>query len=356
MIKRFNDYIIERLGVSSPTYLYIDFLANYLFDEFLDNYKTKSKHYKKNINIPYILIKNNISSKDKDLFKSFPIKEFNIKLKIEKMEFDDVNKTFSIGGAAWPLSFREGSKKLSSIISPSGFDKTSSLSIRMEFYFNIHSLLELTESDLSRMKTDLKATISHELNHIYEGYKRQLDNGEIKINFDRAIDTSIGTVNFKNPNEELISEDLYNKWLDLCDLLYKSEPQEINAMSQETLVYIMDNNFTQNDLNKIYTWEEAKKMIEFDSDKFYNELLLLADGKKETLDYLKYMFLDKMKRELKNWKLITKEGKFRTKHDIDRLDRIDCYMFIKDYGRIINKSGERLKKNIIRLFSYENDK
>ncbi len=340
-IKKFEHFLNEALGISEPSLLYLDFLTNYIYSTFEDFYSENTKRDTIKLRLNWPLIKGHITTKDKLLFDSFPIKEFDLKLSLKKIALGEDGR-FSIGGGMWPISVKSGSKLYSSIKK----DRQGKfyLCAKMDIIININDKI-FTDDNLEELYIDLKATIAHELNHAYEHYKRVGN----PVNLDKAMDPFIGIVNMYNPDKSQISVDLYDKWIEFCNLLYKSDPHEVNAMTQEMLIYLEDNKLDQETVKENNIWLSAEEMIDFDYEYFYDELLELADGDSKKIELLKNTFIDKMSRELKNYKMVGK-----SKHDVDRIKNQPAITFMKDYGKVINNSGNRLKRNIIRLFSYEN--
>jgi hypothetical protein len=91
-------------------------------------------------------------------------------------------------------------------------------------------------------------------------------------------------------------------------------------------------------------------MIQFSANKTISSLLILANNDRSKLDLLK----DALDRRLKTVINADKGSKWsmKLKDKFQRIDSLSWDQLIKNNEKGIQSSGKRLKKNILRLFSY----
>ncbi len=349
MIKKWNEFILERLGVSDVTLVYTEIILSYLeniIDEsFQSNNLEKEKH---DVVINKSAIGIITKEEDRKLLSQLPIRNFIINFTIVKNDPDleGEPEKFKTSGVCY--EFTKPNREVDSRTKKSGLivDKSgNSIDARLGVSIFFNSTFD-KDVDYSAFRVEFESTISHELNHLFESYNRV--SKELNIHAD--IDAHIGVVNVKNPNTELISDELFDRWVDFTYLLYYSEPHEINAVSQESLSYISRGI----ELDKIPGWEIQNKLNSFNKVDYYNELLALAGGDQSKLELLKNDFAERFR------KLLVNQGRlfnntYHTKHDVDFILNSTFKSFISKYAVIIDKQGARLKKNILRLHSYAKD-
>jgi len=184
---------------------------------------------------------------------------------------------------------------------------------------------------------DLRDTITHECNHIYEFYKRA-ESGAKQIN------VSLSYAGGKNFN---IKREIFEVWQDFLNYVYNSEPYEINAKVQEA--YSLRSRMSLDDFMKSNYWKNANTLKSFDADIFFGNLLATIDkyspGKTLSIvnnlykwfltDYFKWMKFhnEKPQRFIEN-----------SKH---------LYDLIKKFEPRIKKAGETLRRRYSKLYSIE---
>ena len=349
MIKKWNEFMLERLGISDVTLIYTEIILSYLENiidqSFQLNKLGKEKH---DVVINKSAINNSTRDENKNLLSQLPIRNFIINftvvnndpdLEVEEEKFKTSGICYEFAKPNREVDSR--TKKSGLIIDKSGNSIDARLGVSAFFSSNFDKSF-----DYVSFRVELESTISHELNHLFESYNRVSK----KLDIHADIDPHIGVVNVKNPNPELISAELFDKWIEFTYLLYYSEPHEINAVSQESLSYISRGI----ELDKIPGWEIQNKLNTFNKADYYDEMLVLADGDQSKVELLKNDFAERFR------KLLVNQGRlfnniYHTKHDVDFILGSTFKSFIGKYSIIISKQGARLRKNILRLYSYAKD-
>lgn len=332
-IKHFN--LNEALGVSKPSIILVEFLSNRIYQDFIDFFESGKDRIKIEDNIKWKTIRDNLSSDDLKIWKSFPVVEFILKIRFQKnVNFMDRKSIYSVGGEFSRFS-NSGSDRFSLV-----FDVNGDPAIRINMGIDIEISDFFSEDHFDDLFVHIKSTILHEMNHAYEYYMRD-------ITPDQYL--GVACITLKNPDSSIISDDLFHEWENFTYLLYYSDPIEINAMSQESLGHIEDSK-SKGDFNKIPAWIWSKKMIQFSANKTISSLLILANNDRSKLDLLK----DALDRRLKTVINADKGSKWsmKLKDKFQRIDSLSWDQLIKNNEKGIQSSGKRLKKNILRLFSY----
>jgi hypothetical protein len=352
-IKNWQEYnlMLEALGVSEESIIFKDFISNYIWNEYLEFFEKDDNNKSSEIKLPWILLKPHINKDNREIWKRFPVKEFNLTFKFGKnieKEFGD-GRNFATGGGMHHLSARYNSKWYSYVIPETNLSEKA-LSLRM--YIEIFTRDEFDfESESKKLYTDLKSTVSHELNHGYEYFKRMGFERNFKKTIDSYLGTSFFSDKFKNPNSRIISHELWEEWNGFCWLLYYSEPHEVNAMTQETWEFIQDADLDlstteefEDYIKQAPTWEHAENLVNFNDDEFYKGLLELSNNNLEAIQLLKNELM-------KHWLKAMDRDKVTDKvyYPMDFLRKTDTYGFIKYFAKRFDEQGNRLKRNLLRL-------
>jgi hypothetical protein len=344
MVKKYVEYIQERLGISDPASIYAGIVFTYIKSTFEEIYKNDEENQKLEILLNDRFLKRNMNPKDKMICKELPISKFFIVFRLIKNESNNEygNKSATSGNC---YEFTNLNDEISFKSKKSGItiDRNGDTSIQARIDLTLDIGTNFMDRNLEMFYVELDSLILHELNHFNESYNRV--SKELDLNKD--IDAYIGVVDVKNPNPGFISSELFKLWKDFTFLLYYSEPHETNAIVQETLPYIKKGV----PLDKIPGWGIQLKLNSFNKDLFIKEMLKLANGNKSKLELLKNIFAEKFK------SLLVSQGKFinnvyHTKHDMNFMMSSSFEQFVSEYGKIILKQGDRLRRNILRLYSY----
>jgi hypothetical protein len=108
---------------------------------------------------------------------------------------------------------------------------------------------------------DLRDTIMHEFNHIYEFYNKNLNKAGL-------VDTTLSYAGSKNYN---VPKQIFDVWKTFLYFVYYSEPYEMRAMSQE--VYSKRLRMTFDEFKENHYWKSAKMMENFDANKLFDTLM-----------------------------------------------------------------------------------
>ncbi len=332
MVKRFDEFLIqERLGVSKESLLFLDIIVDTLwrdYNTFYNNYKRDIMIRKRSFSWtklkPYVS-----SSVYKKIWKKYPVKEISLNFKFEKNDvLSDGALNFTTGGLMHLFDV-----------------KGDSISLKMDIDISTTKSFDL-DRDSEALLTEIKSTVSHELNHGLEYYMRMGLNSDL----DKVIDPYLGSVEFTNPSKE-ISDKLFHKWCELGDILYYSQPHEVSAMTQEAWEYVKNLEIAFSDtvgyeeaIKEVPAWRNSQKLIDFNVEKFYVELLELAEGQEYKLDILKEDFMENWMDDMAKYQYLQS-----TKYNIEFLIDTDLYGFMKYFSTRIREQGKRLRKNLLRL-------
>jgi len=275
-----------------------------------------------------------------DDYIDLPIESMTILVKMRSFPRKKSDLPFSTGGAA--ESIQKEYKRSSFLKEPSFelpkyvLEEIDQVVVgKMEIEVNIMSSYD--DSMEEDLLFDLRDTITHECNHIYEFYKRA-ESGAKQIN------VSLSYAGGKNFN---IKREIFEVWQDFLNYVYNSEPYEINAKVQEA--YSLRSRMSLDDFMKSNYWKNANTLKSFDADIFFGNLLATIDkyspGKTLSIvnnlykwfltDYFKWMKFhnEKPQRFIEN-----------SKH---------LYDLIKKFEPRIKKAGETLRRRYSKLYSIE---
>jgi hypothetical protein len=176
-------------------------------------------------------------------------------LDFEKRENNIGHKGYLIGGYASP--FATGREKLATRFrDPIKQNTDHSLSIHIGLqmiYDESFRKISFDFGDFERTHLFKKvhSVLSHELNHLYEYYKRK-NSGSDNISLSLTW-TTIDEENFYE-----VPQSIFRYWqLEFTDYIYVSEPHEINAQVQESKTEIDRSIFEK--FRKSKYWKELKK-------------------------------------------------------------------------------------------------
>lgn len=336
--KQLDKLIKEDLGVSRAGLAYTNFTYYKLepiVKDFLNN--------KKNQNLILTIPVNEMSyiyQSSMDDYIDLPIEKLTINIKTitNANLINDI--PFSTGGAA--ESIQKEYKRSSFLKQPSlelpkyileEIDKTIVAKIEISIYLG-KSYEDTMEE---KLLFDLRDTITHEFNHIYEFYKRA-EKGAKQIN------ASLSYVGLKNFN---IKKEIFEVWEDFMDYVYNSEPYEINAKVQEA--FSLRSRMSFDKFKESKNWKSAMNLKSFNGDIFFEHLLNVIDkyspNKKLSIlnNLYKWFFND-------YYKVINFLGE-KPKRYIEKSKHL--YDLIKRFEPVINKAGETLLRKYMRLYSIE---
>lgn len=334
-------YILEGLGVAESTLPYVNLVYRVLEEKVSNILDENPKSYNEKIKLGNDYIKE-IYQNYFDDFIEFPIESIVINLSFNVIKKTFVSGSFSTGGAAYQIdNKREGGSyiKRNDIRLPKRILEEIDDCFVAVLDFEIYINQNFNTSMKDDLMFDLRDTILHEFNHLYEYYKRNQSNKSF-------VNTSLISSGSKNYN---IPKSIFSNWEKFLDLVYYSEPYEINAMTQESYSKVLRMDF--NDFKKTSYWLNSKKMENFNADDYYNMLIKSIESHNpEYVDSIVSRLYSWFTKDyLKNIKLFKSEpSKIITKSN-NLLD------LIRNFEPRINNAGKKLQRNYMRLYSLSLD-
>lgn len=387
MIFNFNQFLNERHGVSNASIVLLDYLTNYVFYEMEEFFKSDENYFELDKTLDYSIFKDIITKDQKELYKQFEIRKFDINIKFNrksKLTKKGVPVKDIMTAVAYPFEFGKGYdakikdlkdelKKTEKMLENEDYwdeskmmDSLEDLKSQLEdkiqclLFSSIIKSGEKTHLELKfdvsvdivesvkweKNKNDIyiemESVISHELNHLYEFFELSKNNKNFNYGLAAAAD-------YKNPilNNKTINF-LYGH---LLYYIYCVNPTEINAETQEAWSYTKRYSFEE--MKKKWSfWIEIENMINFNSEKEFNKLnniIKYETGRdiKSTYSIILKGFLEKYKEILNDWNE-------KPNISISKLETIvkngDMLGFFKLFEKIIKRGGLKLKHNIIKQY------
>jgi hypothetical protein len=370
-ILNFKQFSInERLGVAEASLMFSDVLESVTLSEFEKFLKSDEKKWDdKKIEIGWRKLKPEVG--DFLLWASFPVVKFELLLKFNKMsprrfetKYPEIKRRGSlsaIGGSASGFGHRNW-KNYSKIVEPVRKIAEIGLIIQIgveididEVNFDFNS-----QKDKEEVIGGIGSTIFHEMNHSYENFSRVYGMRKEGKNLPIYRRQSPLSVTFSDLNKLRFPKEIYSFWSDeFLYLTYFGEKHELNANVQEMFYYLTRH--PDKDFKDSRIWKMANKMASFDADEFYfgllakitergdkdlgNFSLIGAESTEEVAERLKKMWVKVYKENIE-------EESTRPIAPFSTLEKMSCYEFLKFWESRLNKSGEYLKKKILKL-SYE---
>jgi hypothetical protein len=340
--------INESLGVSEASLAYVNLLYSIIepkviemiavrkndTDEFYVESDEILKDFKGNMNT----------------FYDFPIEmiEVDLVFKVTKKKPEN-GLMFSTWGAAYPLT-TDGSGA-SQIKEPDEDLPVSVLKevdqvIQAKFDFEVFINQEFDDKDIDELLYDLRDTITHELNHMYEFYNRILNTGSSEFSLAKSF---AGGRNVNTPKK------IFRVYAKFLDYLYYSEPWEINANIQEAYSKLLRMSWEEFKNGKQYKIAEAMENYSGEQmfDELYNATMerspeaVLFHIKNLHKFYLKqYLQYVKSERgdDITSEEELMKDEVFKTRNILE---------LFKKFETRINNAGAKLKRNYARLNAIE---
>jgi len=193
--------------------------------------------------------------------------------------------------------------------------------------------------DINDLIDDLRDSITHEMLHLYEFYKRWESTGKGEVDLTKTFAGGI------NPN---VPKKIFTYYSSFLDLVYYSEPYELNAMSQEA--YSKSFKMTPEEFMKSPYWQIADKMEKFNADDFFDGLVNIIKERSGE-DTLVYHLSNLHKFYIKQYRQIAKQTGNPVPQNIEKTKSI--YDLFKMYEPRINKAGKKLKRNLGRVYGIE---
>ena len=267
-------------------------------------------------------------------FIEFPINDIKLVLKLNYINNENqYDSGFETGGAAYTIRKK---KKQGSYITKLGLwhpkkvleEVTEGVSARMDIQVSLYK--DFDNDNIENLLYDLRDTIFHELNHLYESYKRKMAGAP-------KIDTALS---YAGEGIKSIPTEINNLWVIFLYYVYYSEPYEINAMSQE--VYSKRLRMSFDELKNTRYYEIANEMRKFNADEFYNLILskyeIYGDKKVDKI-------IDKLYKKFMNSYLKSTKNPLRLVTSSKNLQEL-----LMNFEKRINDAGKKLIKNFARTY------
>ena len=333
--------IFEAHGVAEATLIYNQFLLDE-FNKYCDiALESGEKNYSNSVNYTKEDLAQFIKT---DVWSKYPISSMEVTYTLETMtdesyvkKFPTATKKYIGTGACYNIDEEGGSS-----IKPS-IDDRSDVTIHLKL--EIGALISDVFNDREGLSIEIESSITHELNHGYEGWNRmRKGKGQVSTDVTWALDA----------NRAKIRKDIWKIWYDEIGFyVYWSELHEINAMTQDAYPYVKRYDIEEVK-EKAPSWKFATKMIEFDANQFKQKmtdkiLSVYPDADVE-------MMLRRVKNGFANELIKNREGSISREEDKPTLSgesvkAMSVDKFLAFIQKRINRAGNRIQRNILKLYS-----
>jgi len=352
---------------------HIEYFFKQLTPEYLESVKDLRRggylpgpDYSNSFTIPYRTLAQYI---DDDIFEDFPVVEIRCDVNCVYVDKEnEMEDQYSISGGAWPI-YRGylGQTPLSQRVKPERFPvskvrrESVDRAVIAEIEFDLTFYKDFNNSNkkqVTNFERELKAVVFHEMMHIYEMYKnKSLDQRVVSK-------TSLETTKPKSKSETVkgtlagtkllgIPKELSELMTLILNHYYMSLPAEVKAITHEMYPYVID--LSIDEFFETYQGRRARGLMEFDGDEFYDTLISTVESyfenkgipfNQETMEG--YFNQIRMRIQKKY-----KESSIRHHSEIDeKFMKQKTLKSLIDYmSKDINRAGQRLFKNIGRLYS-----
>jgi len=359
-IFNFDQFILEKLGVSEPSIQFVDMLEEKCYSDFLEfaasGLNTWDSSKKNEVEkIPYSKIRSYI--KDKNIYKDFPVVGFELVYLFKKFTDSSFSKKYPISSkngavmavGGWAPGFgNKNWKWYSKIVDPVRKTVERGLIIQIGVEININKDTFNSEDPKTNeeLRDNIGSTFWHELNHSFEHYQRTIKRtSDFKNIWEKSFTTAL---TYASNNKYKFPKSIWSFWEDnFLFFTYKSELFELRSNIQEMGFFFKRH--PEKDIKEFQIYKDATRMEAFDPYNFYHKLL------KEISEYEPYKGSEKQAAEnLKNmWVNVYKEQlksqKAKPIIPIATFERMDCLEFLRYWGKIINENGSYIKKKIYKL-------
>lgn len=279
-----------------------------------------------------------------DIWSKYPISSMSVNYTLKTMTDEDFIKRFPtskkkyIGtGACYNIGEEGGSA-----IKPAIDDRSDAT---LHLVLEIGAIVSDVLNDREGLSLEIESSITHELNHGYEGWNRmRKGKGQVSTDVTWALDA----------NRAKIRKDIWKIWYDEIGFyVYWSELHEINAMTQDAFPYVKRYDIEEVK-EKAPSWIFAKKMIEFDANQFKQKmtdkiLSVYPDADVE-------MMLKRIKNGFANELIQKRKISIDKKEDKPTLSgesvkAMSVDKFLTFIQKRINRAGETIQRNIKKLYS-----
>lgn len=342
-IKKFSNYIVEKVGLATASIRYTDLLYEKVNSELITFVNEKETILRDDLEIGPGEIKDLILNLEE--YKNFPV--VGIELFIDFKKVKNINSSepvdWSVGGAATPFGHRNW-KSYSRLSEPLMVNVEHGIILKLDISVDLK--IGFSPDRIGELEDEIKSTIFHEMNHLYEKYNRFLN---IK---GRVLDRSLNiALSYADQNRWKVKTEIFKYWYKyFLYNIYVSEPYEVNARVQELAYFVLKKGFNVVENNRI--WKYAIELRDFDADEFIlglSEIIIRNYGEENVdfiLERLKKMFLSEYKR-------ILQEEKLPSRINIEALQKMSFRQFMVYFQNRFNKSGDRFIRKIGKLKSLD---
>ena len=333
--------LFEAHGVAEATLIYNQFLLDE-FNKYCDiALESGEKNYSNSVNYTKEDLAQFIQT---DVWSKYPISSMEVTYTLETMtdenyvkKFPTAKKKYIGTGACYNIDKEGGSS-----IQPS-IDDRSDVTIHLKL--EIGALISDVFNDREGLSIEVESSITHELNHGYEGWNRmKKGKGQVSTDVTWALDV----------NRSKIKKDIWKIWYDeIGYYIYWSELHEINAMTQDAYPYVKRYDIDEVK-EKAPSWKFAKKMVEFDGQTFKQKMTdkILSTYPDADVDIM----LRRIKNGFANELIKRREESINNKEDKPTLSgesikSMSVDKFLDFIQKRINRAGIRIQRNIVKLYS-----
>lgn len=354
-IKIFENFKIneEILGIAHATTFYTKRLTYLILEEIykhVDEARPLGRDVenvkKVDIILNYKEIKNLITSEE--FYDDFPVSEIILTLKVEKAKQENVMsngipKPYMVGGSASP--FAKGREKYATrIVEPIKTLTDHSLSVHFNIDFiwspifrKVPFTFPLFEN--TKLFKKIESVINHELNHLFEQYKRKLGGSS-------GIQTALTWASI-GENTYGVTKEVFDFWQnEFTEKIYNSEPHEVRAQIQEAKTWVDRMSF-QRFKKECYLYEVAREMRDFNVSKFLKDFSrVIVENKlpETTVDHMRTQFIQ-------DYKQLSIDNKEIPTIDPWKLEKYSSEKFFHIFEKKIKEAGENLIRRYARLYA-----
>jgi hypothetical protein len=337
--------LFEAYGVSEVTLTYNELITNkyrQILEQFLKEDsnlpdKSRGRKYQKVVEFDIEQLKSCINRPD---WPKFPVSKLTIEYSLETLsaqEFKEEytsseNKNWTTSGGCYDFA-EDGSK----VVEPIDDRTKNSIHLKLEIGAVIGG--ELSAVDKEYLLLEVESSVAHELNHGLEMWMRISKQSS-------QLDTSVTWAS--DVNRAKVKSVIWNKWYKTVSLyLYWTEPQEIRAIIQEAWPYVKKYDFETMKVNSP-SWKLSKRMIEFSSKKFKQEItaLILQNYPNADIDF----YLRRIKNGLANELTETLESRTKPSITGNQIKNMTVDGFLDYLQMRTRDAGIRIQKKISKQY------
>lgn len=338
----------EVKGVSETSIAYVNFLYGLIEPrviEMLAGMENDLDEFYVDVNEILKKLKGN-----KEVFLDLPVEEFEVDLKFKvSKKIPENGLSFVTGGAAYMIESDEGSgsyMKEPSFEIPVRMLEELDKTIHAKLEFDIYVTPLFDDNQIDDLLYDLRDTITHEMNHLYEFYKKWENTGVGKSDLTKSF---AGGINVNTPKK------IFKVYENFLNYMYYSEPWEINANIQEAYSKLLRMSWEEFKQGKQY--KIATEMENFSADKFFDDLynVTMERSPEAVLYHIRNLHKFYLKQYLKLKKVDNAEGiedEAKLLEDEVFSTRNILELF-KKFEKRIQNAGKKLKRNYARLLTIE---